>query len=163
MSQRSPICYVRIFIIVRNSLIKKLYFVLILGKFPLVAVSLSHRDLDSLDVVVQPDQPVIVSSTSRSSTHPHHWESRQGNLTKAPARQANTLLGSTPQSQAGDGASGGSVDQLERPEGEGAERKGLDAWLEEGALDNVHQLALEYHLVDSKEFFFKHHFCYFII
>ena len=36
---------------------------------------------------------------------------------------------------------------------EGAEREGLDAWLEEGALDNVHQVALEYHLMDSKDFF----------
>ena len=33
---------------------------------------------------------------------------------------------------------------------EGAERKGLKAWLDEGALDNVHQFALEYHLHDSK-------------
>ena len=30
---------------------------------------------------------------------------------------------------------------------EGAELKGLKAWLEEGALDNVHQLAMEYHLL----------------
>ena len=32
---------------------------------------------------------------------------------------------------------------------EGAERKGLEVWLNEGALDNVHQLAIEYHLTDS--------------
>ena len=30
---------------------------------------------------------------------------------------------------------------------EGAELKGLKVWLEEGALDNVHQLAMEYHLL----------------
>ena len=29
---------------------------------------------------------------------------------------------------------------------EGGELLGLDAWLEEGSLDNVHQIALEYHL-----------------
>lgn len=33
---------------------------------------------------------------------------------------------------------------------EGAELKGLKAWLDEGALDNVQQFALEYHLYDSK-------------
>ena len=33
---------------------------------------------------------------------------------------------------------------------EGAERKGLDVWLSEGALDNVQQLAIEYHLTDSE-------------
>ena len=29
---------------------------------------------------------------------------------------------------------------------EGAELKGIKVWLDEGALDNVHQFALEYHL-----------------
>ena len=36
---------------------------------------------------------------------------------------------------------------------EGAERKGLDVWLSEGALDNVQQLAIEYHLTDSEWFY----------
>ena len=35
---------------------------------------------------------------------------------------------------------------------EGAERLGIDVWLNEGALENVQQFALEYHLTNGKIF-----------
>ena len=35
---------------------------------------------------------------------------------------------------------------------EGAERRGIDVWLNEGALENVQQFALEYHLTNGKIF-----------
>ena len=33
---------------------------------------------------------------------------------------------------------------------EGSEIKGIDAWLKQGSLDNVNQIAIEYHLVGGK-------------
>ena len=33
---------------------------------------------------------------------------------------------------------------------EGSEIKGIDAWLKQGSLDNVNQIAIEYHLLGGK-------------